>query len=223
MYKELNKDVRLIPLSALQHYAFCPRQCALIHNEQAWADNYLTAKGNVLHKRVDSGEPETRNGTRFERTVMVSAEKLGLTGKLDLVEKDLKTGKLTPVEYKKGKSKLGNWDKIQLCAQGLCLEEMIKQTINEGYLWYWQTRKREFVAFDENIRQQTIEVINKVKQIFISGDILKPIFEKKCNACSLIDICCPKLIEHDRSAAYVKQIFTFDPEPSQDDNEKITK
>jgi len=206
----MNQDLRLIPLSALQHYAFCPRQCALIHNEQAWADNYLTAQGNLLHKRVDSGDPETRNGTKFERAVMVSAEKLGLTGKLDLIEKDLKTGKLTPVEYKKGKSKAGNWDKIQLCAQALCLEEMTGQAVEEGYLWYWQTRKREFVAFDKNLRKQTFEVILQVKKIFTSGSLPKPKYEKKCKACSLLDICNPQLIEHDNSATYIKQLFSQD-------------
>ena len=206
----MNQDRRLIPLSALQHYAFCPRQCALIHIEQAWADNYLTAQGHLLHKRVDSGDPETRNGTKFERAVMVSAEKLGITGKLDLVEKDLKTGKLTPVEYKKGKAKPGNWDKIQLCAQGLCLEEMTGQVVTEGYLWYWQTRKREFVAFNEDLRQQTLAVIQQVQAIFSSGELPKPKYEKKCKACSLLDICNPQLIEHDRSAAYIKQLFSQD-------------
>jgi len=210
MSNQQNTDVRLIPLSALQHYAFCPRQCALIHNDQAWADNYLTAQGNLLHKRVDSGEPETRNGTRFERAVMVSAQNLGLTGKLDLIEKDLKTEKLTPVEYKKGKSKSTNIDKIQLCAQGLCLEEMTGQSVPEGYLWYWQTRKREFVAFDKALRQQTLAVILQVKDIFISGALPKPIYEKKCKACSLIDICNPKLVQQDNSVGYLTKIFSLD-------------
>ena len=100
-----NQDTRLISLSALQHYSFCPRQCALIHNEQVWAENYLTAQGNALHERVDSGEPETRKGIRFERSVHVSADKLGISGVLDLVEKDIKTGKLRPIEYKRGKPK----------------------------------------------------------------------------------------------------------------------
>ena len=138
--KKENQDARLIPLSALQHYAFCPRQCALIHNEQAWAENYLTAQGKALHERVDSGEPETRKGVRFERTVHVSAEKLGISGVLDLVEVDTKTGRLKPVEYKRGKPKPDPMDEIQLCAQGLCLEEMTGQTVSEGALWYMQTR-----------------------------------------------------------------------------------
>ena len=105
--------MRTIPLAALQHYAFCPRQCALIHNEQAWAENFLTAQGRALHERVDSGEPETRKGVRFERSVHASAEKLGISGVLDMVENELATGRLKPVEYKRGKPKVGLWDKIQ--------------------------------------------------------------------------------------------------------------
>ena len=201
-------DFKLVPLSALQHYAFCPRQCALIHNEQVWSDNWLTAKGNLLHKRVDSGEPESRNGVRYERAVQVCAERLGITGKLDLVEKDLSTGQLTPVEYKKGKAKPGNWDKVQLCAQGLCLEEMTGQSINMGYLWYWQTRRREPVQFDEELRQQTLVIIEQVKHLINSNSLPKPVFEKKCRACSLIDICNPQLIVRDSSSDYVATLFT---------------
>lgn len=206
----------LIPLSALQHYAFCPRQCALIHIERVWADNWLTAQGNKLHKRVDSGEPEVRNGVRMERAVMVSAEQLGLTGKLDLVEKDMQTGALTPVEYKRGKAKPGNWDKVQLCAQALCLEEMTGQHIDEGYLWYWETRRREPVEFDQSLRSQTLAVINEVKALFSQRTLPKPVYEKRCNACSLYDQCEPKLVENDNSAVYVKALFSVDKEVSVD-------
>ena len=100
--------MREITLSALQHYAFCPRQCALIHNEQAWAENFLTAQGRVLHERVDGGEPETRKGVRFERSVHASAEKFGISGVLDMIEHELATGRLKPVEYKRGKPKSVN-------------------------------------------------------------------------------------------------------------------
>ena len=159
------QDSRLIPLSALQHYAFCPRQCALIHNEQAWAENYLTAQGKALHERVDSGEPETRKGVRFERTVHVSAEKLGISGVLDLVEVDTKTGRLKPVEYKRGKPKPSPMDEIQLCAQGLCLEEMTGQTVSEGALWYMQTRHRVPVVFSDDLRTQTLATIAAVREL----------------------------------------------------------
>lgn len=200
-------EIRLIPISALQHYAFCPRQCALIHNEQVWADNYLTAQGHRLHKRVDSGKPEEREGIRYERAVSVCAEKLGLIGKLDLIEQKLSTGQLTPVEYKKGKSRPGDWDKLQLCAQALSLEEMTGQIIKEGYLWYWQTRRRENVAIDDSLRNKTLNVINEVKKLFQRATLPQPVFEKKCQACSLIDICNPQLVENDNTAKYVTELF----------------
>lgn len=201
------EDVKLIPLSALQHYAFCPRQCALIHNEQVWADNYLTTQGNQLHQRIDYGKPESRKGVRYERSVKVCAEKLGLTGILDMVEKDLSSGQLTPVEYKRGKSKSANFDKIQICAQALCLEEMTNQKIAAGYLWYWQTRRREIVEMEHLLRQQTMEVINKVKSIFQDCKLPKPVYEKKCKACSLIDICNPQLVANDTSGGYITKLF----------------
>lgn len=163
-----------------------------------------------MHERVDSGEPESRNGARYERAVMVCAEKLGLTGKLDMLEKDLSTGQLTPVEYKKGKAKSGNWDKIQLCAQALCLEEMTNQTIPLAYLWCWQTRRREAVELDETLRQQTHDVIEKVRAIFQSGELPRPVYEKKCNACSLIDICNPQLVAKDKSAEYLHKLFAME-------------
>lgn len=155
-----SQDKRLISLSALQHYAFCPRQCALIHNEQAWAENFLTAQGRALHERVDSGEPEVRKGIRFDRTVHVSAEKLGISGILDLVERDLNTGELKPVEYKRGKPKLEPIDEIQLCAQALCLEEMTGRTVNEGALWYMQTRHRLLVIFSQELHNKTLAIIS---------------------------------------------------------------
>ena len=169
--------MRTIPLAALQHYAFCPRQCALIHNEHAWAENFLTAQGRALHERVDSGEPETRKGVRFERSVHASAEKLGISGVLDMVEHELATGRLKPVEYKRGKPKVGLWDKIQLCAQALCLEEMTGKTVEEGALWYQQTRHREPVVFSGSLREETLAVIEKVSSLLESAKPLQSLRE----------------------------------------------
>ncbi|WP_324683712.1 CRISPR-associated protein Cas4 [Bibersteinia trehalosi] len=204
---QFGDDKRSISLSALQHYAFCPRQCALIHNEQVWAENYLTAQGQALHERVDSGEPETRKGIRFERTVHVAAEKLGISGILDLVERDLKTGELKPVEYKRGKPKPDSMDEIQLCAQALCLEEMTGQTIEEGELWYMQTRHRVPVIFSDGLRQQTLDTIAQVRELLKSGKTPPPEYGKHCKACSLVEICQPKLLERDRSVRYVAGLF----------------
>ncbi|KLT72308.1 CRISPR-associated protein Cas4 [Neisseria arctica] len=196
-----------VSLSALQHYAFCPRQCALIHNEQVWAENYLTAQGQALHERVDSGEPETRKGVRFERSVHVAAENLGISGIIDMVEHDLHTGCLKPVEYKRGKPKPEPMDEIQLCAQALCLEDMTGQTVAEGALWYMQTRHRVPVVFSDGLRAQTLAVIAQVRELLVSGQTPPPVYGKHCKACSLVDVCQPKLLERDRSVEYVAGLF----------------
>ncbi|WP_040727070.1 CRISPR-associated protein Cas4 [Thiomicrorhabdus sp. Kp2] len=200
-------DTRLIPLSALQHYAFCPRQCALIHNEQAWSENWLTAQGQQLHQRVDHGLPESRKGIRYERGVEVSAPSLGLTGKLDLVEVDIATGVCFPVEYKRGKEKQENIDLIQLCAQALCLEEMLGLEVPHGAIWYWQTRHRFQVEISSELRAETIAVIEATKDLLNSGKTPKAKYSKKCQACSLYDLCNPKLTFQDHSSAYVKAIY----------------
>lgn len=167
----------------------------------------MTAQGQVLHKRVDRGEPETRKGIRFERAVIVASEKLELSGKLDLLEVNLTTGQLCPVEYKRGKPKPSNWDKIQLCSQAICLEEMKGIEITEGALWYGQTRHREIVPFSTALRAETLQAITDVKQLLSSGLTPAPQYGKHCKACSLLAICQPQLFQKDRSKAYVAQLF----------------
>lgn len=202
-------DSRLVPLSALQHYAYCPRQCALIHNEQVWAENFHTAEGQLLHQRVDSGVPETRKGIRYERGVSVSAEKLGLTGKLDLIEIDLDTGEQKPVEYKRGKPKIEDWDRIQLCAQALCIEKMRGIQVNEGAIWYWEVRRREPVLIDEMLRWITLAVISDTHALLTSGKTPPPTNDKKrCKACSLIDLCEPDKFRRDKSSIYIDEMFS---------------
>ncbi len=203
---------RLIPLSALQHYVFCPRQCALIHNEQVWADNFLTAHGNQLHQRVDNGDPETRKGVRYERGIAVSASTLALTGKLDLLEfyKDSKS--YIPVEYKRGKPKKDLSDEIQLCAQALCIEEMTDTTVSQGALWYWQTRKRTEINIDHALRQQTLTVIDAVKGLFEAGNTPKAVLFDGCKACSLKEHCFPELLTKDRSKPYLDHLYSMDDE-----------
>ena len=199
-----------IALSALQHYAFCPRQCALIHNEQLWAENFLTAQGRILHERVDSGVPETRKGIRYERGVAVSSQALGLIGKLDLLEVDTASGALKPVEYKRGRKKADDSDSAQLCAQALCLEEMCGVTIDEGVIWYGQTRRRETVSLDAHLRDTTRAIIADVRTMLESGQTPAPIYGKHCKACSLIDACQPQEILNDYSQAYVAALFDIE-------------
>ncbi|RZQ53875.1 CRISPR-associated protein Cas4 [Pseudoalteromonas phenolica] len=205
-------DARLVNISALQHFAFCQRQCALIHLEQVWQENYLTAHGRQLHERVDSGEPEKRKGVRFERGVVVSAPQLGLTGKLDLLEHHKANKQFIPVEYKRGKPKTNDIDKVQLCAQAMCIEEMLKVAIKQGTLWYWQTRKRIEIEFDTSLRSQTKDLIAQVQQLFINGRTPAPTTGKHCKACSLIDICQPNLTEHDASNRYIETLFNMEAE-----------
>lgn len=205
-------EARLVNISALQHFAFCQRQCALIHLEQVWQENYLTAHGRQLHERVDNGEPETRKGVRFERGVVVSAPQLGLTGKLDLLEHHKASNQFIPVEYKRGKPKTNEIDQVQLCAQALCIEEMLNVEVKQGALWYWQTRKRIEIEFDQSLRAQTHALITQVQKLFKLGKTPSPTTGKHCKACSLIDICQPNLTEHDGSNRYIAELFNMEAE-----------
>jgi CRISPR-associated exonuclease Cas4 len=205
-------DEHRLALSALQHFAYCPRQCALIHTEQAWADNFFTAQGNALHERVDQGAPEQRKGVRFERSVAVESEMYGLHGKLDLLEietnPDTQEKQYFPVEYKRGKPKIEDWDRIQLCAQGLCIEEMRQTKVSAGAIWYWQERKREHIAINAALRATTLQVIEATRSLLASQATPPPTAHKaRCKACSLVDICQPSIFRTDRSAKYVAQIF----------------
>lgn len=203
-------DTIRLSISALQHYAFCPRQFALIHIEQAWAENRFTAEGKVLHERVDSGESETRGPIRRERGVLLESDLLGLTGKMDLLEIHSTDPVLYfPVEYKRGKPKLEEWDAIQLCAQALCLEEMRHTRIKEGAIWYWEVRKRQNIIFSDELRRSTMEVIQAARSTLSSGQTPPPTIDKnRCRACSLFDLCEPNLFRHDHSETYVSDLFS---------------
>lgn len=194
-----------IPISALQHYAFCPRQCAYIHIEQAWNDNYLTARGNQLHERVHSGEMESRGNVRYERGVQVCSEKLGVHGQLDLLELKRDTRAVIPIEYKKGKPKVTDCDRIQLCAQVLCLEEMTGSRIDKAAIWYWQVRRREWIDIDESLRESTLATIKSTRKLFRDGKFPKAVYTPSCKACSFVERCCPK--HRDHSDLYVNNIF----------------
>lgn len=198
-----------LPISALQHYAYCPRQFALIHVERVWAENRFTAEGRILHERVDSGDAETRGSTRYERSVGLLSYTHGLTGKMDLLEIEDRTPPVyRPVEYKRGKPKIDDWDRIQLCAQGLCLEEMKETIVSEGAIWYWEVRKRETVTFNNALRKATIECIDAARQLIEEGRTPLPISDRKrCRACSLADTCQPQRFRNDKSGRYIKKLF----------------
>jgi CRISPR-associated exonuclease Cas4 len=199
----------LLPISALQHYAYCPRQFALIHVEQVWAENRYTAEGRVLHERVDSGTAEQRKGKRYERSVLLLSEQYRLTGKLDLLEIEQdEPSRYLPVEYKRGKPKIEDWDRIQVCAQALCIEEMRETSVTSGAIWYWEVRRREPVLIDDGLRHQTITAIQHSLALIDQGETPKPIDNKKrCRACSLKELCQPDRFRRDGSVHYIRTLF----------------
>ena len=154
----------LVPVSALQHYLFCPRQCALIHVERIWAEDGATAEGRILHERVDGGRPDRRAGVRTVRGLVLRSFEHGLAGKADAIEfvRDVPY----PVEYKRGRPKAHRADEVQLCAQALCLEEMFGCAVPEGALFYAQTKKRSRVTFDAELRALTIALALIVKVLW---------------------------------------------------------
>lgn len=202
-------DTYFLPISALQHYAYCPRQFALIHVEQVWEENYFTADGRRLHERVDGGQPEQRKDIRYERSVLLRSDKYHIAGKMDLLEVHEGTPVIyLPVEYKRGKPKTEDWDRIQLCAQALCIEEMRETIITQGAIWYWETRQRELVSIDDDLRNHTVEVVRAAYEVRQRGVTPAPTNNKKlCRACSLKNICQPNIYRNDTSARYIKELF----------------
>ena len=191
-------------LSALQHYAYCPRQCALIHIEQAWSENVFTAEGKIMHEKADSNKCESRGNVRIDYSVPLRSVRCGLVGKADVVEfHKTDDGRWLPfpVEYKRGKPKADNCDKVQLCAQAICLEEMLNVVIPEGALFYGQTRRREDVVFDDALRTETEETARKVHELIKSGITPKADYSKKCESCSLLELCMPKTCGKTKSAS----------------------
>lgn len=207
----------LLPLSGLQHLIFCERQCALIHIEQAWVENRLTAEGRIMHEWVDSKDCESRGNVRIEYSIPLRSLRLGLVGKADVVEFHRKPipGKEKhkiwvpfPVEYKRGKPKKDNSDKVQLCAQALCLEEMMKIEIPEGALFYGKTRRRLDIPFGIAMRQETEDAAKQLHDLFESGRTPRPVYTKKCDRCSFIDTCLPKALGKTRSVDnYLLQVI----------------
>jgi CRISPR-associated exonuclease Cas4 len=187
----------LIMVSALQHIAFCERQCALIHIEQIWDENRTTAEGRIMHEKVHEQDRESRGNVRIEYGLPLRSLRLGLIGKADVVEfhrvaKD--KWQPFPVEYKRGKPKHDHCDLIQLCAQAMCLEEMLPVRVPSGAIFYGRTRRRLDVSFDDTLRKETEETAEKAHQLIASGKTPPPVYEKRCKSCSLIEECIPKTI-----------------------------
>ncbi len=212
----------LLPLSALQHFLFCERQCALIHIEQVWADNQFTAEGNVLHERTHDGPDESRPGVRIARGMPVRSFALGVSGQCDVVEFHLGSAgappaerraprlfrEVLPVEYKRGKPKVHAADEVQLCAQALCLEEMLGRPVDRGMLYYGKRRRRTDVIFTAELRELTRDTAQRLHALIASR--VTPIAqrEKKCESCSLLEICLPDALRlrHGAASWFARQL-----------------
>lgn len=181
-----------IPISALQHFVYCPRQCALIHTEQQWADNALTAEGRLLHERVDGGRATRRGKVTTSRSVAIRSTRLGLSGIADVVE--IRDGRTPyPVEYKRGRPKTHRADEVQLCAQAVCLEEMLGVDLAEGALYYGKNRRRQVVVFDMELRRLTERIADRTHALLRSRRTPPAEYNRrKCGRCSLQDICRPQ-------------------------------
>ena len=180
-------------LSALQHYSYCPRQCALIHVEQAFDENVHTMRGNAVHQRVDEPGFESFEGTRSEKALPVWSERLGLIGKCDIVE-FYPDGRIYPVEYKHGKKRAKAHDDIQLAAQAICLEEMTGEPVTHGAIYHHSSRRRREVAITDLLRQQVEETVQAVRTLLASGQLPPPVNDARCKECSLKEICQPQAL-----------------------------
>ena len=217
----------LLPISALQHLAFCERQWALIHIEGWWTENRLTAEGRILHQHVHSLETKSRGELQVANGLRLKSLHLGLTGIADVVEfyslgiaseqnennpfgvrlpKRRGLWRPFPVEYKRGQVKKNKCDEIQLCAQALCLEEMLKVNIASGALFYGRPRRRHEVIFDDSLRYKTTTLANRLHTFMQSGKTPPPVYDKKCQSCSLRTLCIPKAAGKS-VAKYLNRVF----------------
>ncbi|MEW6511648.1 MAG: CRISPR-associated protein Cas4 [Bacteroidota bacterium] len=201
-----------IQLSALQHYVFCPRQCGLIHVEGIWSENVYTARGEILHEKVDTDTYETRGTVKTVRGLRIHSFRLGITGRADVVEffkSSDSAGHLevVPVEFKAGQPKEDASDKVQLCAQAMCLEEMLRTTVRKGEFFYGRIRRRVEVILDESLRRKTEEVIAEVHSLVSGGRAPAARYSEKCGRCSLEEICKPKAMNERRLHAYMNSLY----------------
>ncbi len=221
MYNEAD----LLPIAALQHLAFCPRQWGLMYLEGIWNENRLTSEGGLLHEKTDEDQTEVRSNIVIARGLRLRSLQLGLVGRADVVEFHLidtnnsakpgislegMSGKWRPfpVEYKRGKPKIDICDEVQLCAQTLCLEEMLKTTIIDGAIFYGEPRRRTEISFDDKLRESTIHYSKLLRELTEMGKTPQPVYEKKCNSCSLINHCLPRALKMKRDVGrYLKKIY----------------
>ena len=195
----------LVPLSALEHYAYCPRQCALIHVEQAFEENVFTLKGRAIHELVDEPGTETDVGMRLERALPLWCNRLGLVGKADIVE--FHDGVPYPVDYKHGPKGRAKFASYQLCGQALCLEEMLGKAVPKGAIFYHKSRRRTEILFTDQLRIETENLSTEIRGMLSRGEVPDPVNDTRCPNCSLVEICMPALAEKSRIRKLSEGLF----------------
>lgn len=213
-------------VSALQHFVFCRRQCALIYIECQWQENLFTAQGRIEHERIDHGYKEFRRGRRQISSLAIFSDKLLLVGKLDVLELELvdRNGNSNlaqlglqgewsafPVEFKHGEPKDSDCDRIQLCAQALCLEEMFSISISTASLFYQRIKRRDDIRLDDSLRDQTIKAAEELHTLLSGSVTPPPLYSSRCKSCSLMDICLPQKLSVARNR--YRQILFKPQEP----------
>ncbi|BFU90905.1 MAG: CRISPR-associated protein Cas4 [Nitrospira sp.] len=201
------REDALIPISALNQYAYCPRRCALIHVEQTFNDNIYTMRGRDLHGRTDQPtESGWEEGIRVERALPLWSKRLGLIGKADVVEFRGETP--YPVEYKSGPNRRFENDDLQVCAQAMCLEEMTGKEVSRGAIYHHSSRRRREVDFTSALRQRVEETVTGIRQMLESGTVPPPVNDRRCEHCSLKESCMPSVIgEQERARVLVRGLF----------------
>jgi CRISPR-associated exonuclease Cas4 len=181
-----------IMVSALEHYSYCPRQCALIHLEQVWDENIYTMRGRDVHENVDDDSSHVMAGVRYERALPIWSRRMNLVGKADLVE--FRGGVPYPVEYKSGRRRKGQHEAIQLCAQAMCLEEMLEVKVEKGALYWHGSRERKEAVFTNELRRQVEEAAAGVHAMIAERRLPPPVNDRRCRDCSLKESCMPDAI-----------------------------
>ncbi|MDD4187972.1 MAG: CRISPR-associated protein Cas4 [Bacilli bacterium] len=210
------KEEDYLMLSSIQHYAFCPRQWALIDVELAWKENVHTIMGNIFHEKAHSGNSEKRNNIIISRSLPIQSRTLGISGECDVVEFHLNENGVKlkgreekyipcPIEYKKGKPKVDDIDILQLTAQAMCLEEMFCTDVKIGYLFYGITKRREKIEITEELKNKVFEIYTDMHNLIERGNMPKVKITKKCDQCSLKDLCLPRLNLNISAKSYIEK------------------
>ena len=195
-----------IMISALNHYLYCPRRCGLVHVEQVWSENLYTMRGRDVHENVDETSSHVLEGVRYERALPLWSKKLGLTGRADLVEFHGETP--YPVEYKSGRHKKFTNDYTQLCAQAVCLEEMLGVAVDKGALYWHGSRERSEIAISDTMRRQLEAVVVAVRTMITERRVPPPVNDKRCEDCSLREACLPHVAGNVmKNKEAVKELF----------------